>query len=119
LKDGLLINTKYECAVKTALSETGSSHVFIFMNAYPDFSKLSLDRWHIIDNLGDDQTIHDLFPPDRFPGVAPLVDPFDEAFRHHALGAPRDPSPPRHRRRLCEIASSSNQPPEIIMIEDE
>ncbi len=120
LKDGLLVNTKYECAVKTALSHTGTSHVFIFMNAYPDFSKLSLDRWHVLDNLDDDQTIHDLFPSDRFPGVANLVDPFDEAFRDNAIGAPRAPSPPRHRRRRLIAAPPAPAGPQLpIMIEDD
>ena len=118
LKDGVLINTKYECAVKTSLSSSGSSHVFLFMNVYPDFSQLSLDRWHIIDNLGDDQTIHDLFPPDVFPGVANLVDPFDEAFRDNAIGAPRDPSPPRLRRRR-QIKQPPRRAADIIMVEDE
>jgi len=45
LKDGMIINTKYECAVKTAMHANGTSHVLIFMNAYPNFAKLSLDRW--------------------------------------------------------------------------
>jgi hypothetical protein len=119
LKVGIQINTIYEGAVKTRVQTTRTSHVFVFMNDYPDLSNLALDRWHIIDNLGDDQTIHELFPADRFPAVANLVDPFDEDFRDHAMGVPREPSPPRHRRRLLENASSSTQAPEIIMLDDD
>jgi len=105
LKDGMLVNTKYECNVKTAVSPTGTSHVFLFMNAYPDLSKLSLDRWHLIDNFGDDQTIHDLFPPARFPGVADLIDPFDNTFVDSALMAPEvAPEHPPRRRRLLIVA---------------
>jgi hypothetical protein len=114
LKDGRQIKNRYEDEVKTALWRTRKSHVFVFMKVYPELSKLALDRWHIIDDLGDDQTIHYLFPPDRFPGVATLVDPFDEDFRDNAMGVPRGPSPPRNRRRLLETASSSAQERQIL-----
>ena len=115
IKNGYLVNTKYKCGVKTAVHPSGTSHVFVFMNAYPDTASLSRDRWHIIDQLGDEQTIHDLFPPYKFPGVAFLVDPFHEDFNGgNALGLPRCPSPPRHRRRRLEL-----EPPVVsLQIED-
>ena len=76
LKDGKICSSYYHGYDKTAISPTGTSHVILFCHWYPDFTQLNNDRWHLIDNFGDDQTIHDLFPKERFPGVADLVDPF-------------------------------------------
>ena len=45
----------------------------------PERTELSTDRWHIITDLSDDRTLHQLFDPLRFPGGAHLVDPFAEA----------------------------------------
>lgn len=101
IKNGILINTKYEVAVKTARSESGTSHVFIFMNEYPDFLQLSHDRWHVIDDLSDELTIHQLFPAEKFPGVADLRDPFDEDWIRDNLLPDIDPPPPQRRRRMA------------------
>ena len=77
LKLGNVQRSYSGCKLKTAISTVRTSHVLMFMQWYPDFSKLNPGRWHVIDNFGDDQTIHDLFPVERFPGVADLVDPFE------------------------------------------
>ena len=120
IKDGMITQTKYEVVVKVARHPSGSSHLVLFMNRYPDLSALSFDRWHIIDEFDDDKTIFDLFPPARFPEVANLIDPFDACYASYAdtfglasgneargdrfdvqqpmLEPPREP--PRQRRRL-------------------
>jgi len=45
VKNGLFYNTKYECM----MCSYNSPHVIIFANFMPDESKLSADRWNIID----------------------------------------------------------------------
>ena len=54
-------------------------HVIVFSNHPPELTNLSVDRWNLIDNLGDDMKLHDFFPPARFPEVKGLRDPFEEA----------------------------------------
>ena len=102
-KDGMLMQTKYEVMVKTARHASGTSHCVLFMNSHPDFSKLSLDRWHIIEDLSDDRTIFDLFPPDRFPDVSLLADPFegcaDGSDGVIMIDTPDAPEPKRRRSR--------------------
>lgn len=72
---------------------------------------------HVIDNLNDDQTLHDLFPPARFPGVAQLLDPFDDNLDDRGLPAPpRADSPPRRRRRRLQVVNVAD--PNVIAIED-
>jgi len=44
IKNGLISNTKYE----TGFKAFNSPHVIVFSNAEPDKSKLSEDRWHIV-----------------------------------------------------------------------
>jgi hypothetical protein len=73
-KNGMCLQTKYEVLVKAY--ET--PHLVVFSNEPPNLAMLSRDRWHVITNLDDDQKLHDLFPPGRFPGVANLADPFDQ-----------------------------------------
>lgn len=43
IKDGLVVNTKYECSQHVF----NSPHLFVFSNMLPDKSKLSKDRWNI------------------------------------------------------------------------
>lgn len=44
IKDGLVVNTKYECSQHIF----NSPHLIVFANIKPDTSKLSKDRWNII-----------------------------------------------------------------------
>ncbi len=44
VKDGMVFSTKYESVVKTL----GKVHVVVLMNEMPDMSKLSDDRYQII-----------------------------------------------------------------------
>jgi len=46
LKDGLIFSNKYMSQMKVLSTET--SHVVVFMNEYPDMTKLSADRYKII-----------------------------------------------------------------------
>lgn len=45
VKNGYFINTKYECSICCF----AIPHVIVFSNHYPEMSKLSKDRWEIID----------------------------------------------------------------------
>jgi hypothetical protein len=45
VKDGLVFSTKYESLMKTL----GPCHVVVLMNNYPDSTKLSVDRYDILD----------------------------------------------------------------------
>ena len=78
----------------------GSSHVLLFMPEYPDLTQLRMNRWHIIDDLSDDRTIHQLFPPSKFPDVINLSDPFDDDCR-----------PSSHRKRLTDHLGSTEPTP--------
>lgn len=44
IKNGLIVNTKYETAVKVF----DPPHVVVFANWAPDMSALSADRWHVV-----------------------------------------------------------------------
>ena len=88
LKDGLLVQTKYE----TTLKSYDSPHLIAFSNKEPQIHRLSADRWNIIRDLGDHMTLHALFPATHFPHVVNLKDPFadeGQAFGNY-LGDDRD-----------------------------
>ena len=74
IKNGLLIQTKYEVMVKSY----DSPHVIIFANTPPLMGSLSEDRWNVINDLSDSMTLHMLFPPEKFPSVIGLPDPFED-----------------------------------------
>ena len=79
IKNGLVFQTKYEVLLK--LARWNTSHVVMFMNHHPpvwDKRCLSRDRWHVITDFSDRVTLHELFPPSRWPAVAGLTDPFDD-----------------------------------------
>lgn len=103
LKNGILIDN-LDCVVKTAISPTKTSHVLLFMAEYPDMSQLSLDRWHIIDDLSDELSIHQLFPPEKFPGVENLKDPFHE---HGIAEIPEDDAAPAAKRTRIDISETT------------
>lgn len=44
IKDGLVVNTKYECSQHIF----NSPHLIVFANMEPDYKKLSKDRWHVV-----------------------------------------------------------------------
>ena len=72
LKNGCVISTKFIPKVKVH----NSPHIVIFCNLPPSHEGLSADRWNVIYKLSDDMSIFDFFPPDKFPGVLNLDDPF-------------------------------------------
>lgn len=49
IKDGLFVNTKYECEMVAY----DPGHVFCFANFPPQEESLSLDRWHIVNIRGE------------------------------------------------------------------
>lgn len=44
IKDGLVVNTKYECSQHIF----NSPHLIVFANMEPEYKKLSKDRWHVV-----------------------------------------------------------------------
>jgi hypothetical protein len=89
-KDGLLVSGKYESNIKVT---KGNPHVFVFANTGPEMLRMTSDRWNIIKDLSDDMTLHDLFPPSKYPDIVNFPDPFarDQAERRaesHGLAAP-------------------------------
>ena len=72
-QDGMIFSGKYDPELKTTNQHV---HVFVFANQEPNVMRLSPDRWNIIRNLGDDQTLHQLFPPHLFPELLAFPDPF-------------------------------------------
>ena len=50
VKNGCFASTKYECAMVTM----NCPHVVVFANVAPDRTKLSADRWHVVE-IQDDQ----------------------------------------------------------------
>ena len=50
-------------------------HLVLFMDRYPDGAGLAMDRLHVVHHRADTDDIFDMFPPERFPGVASLIDP--------------------------------------------
>ena len=76
LKGGTLLQAKYEIELRTF----AVPHIVVFTSDLPPASlaMLAADRWHILrDCLCDSMTLHDLFPPSRFPSVEALADPFE------------------------------------------
>ena len=70
------------------------AHVIIFSNHPPRLDQLSMDRWNVIEgDLSDDRTLHDFFPPHKFPGVAALSDPFETFLDPDERGIHSCPSP--------------------------
>ena len=55
LKDGRLFSEKYEPRIK----RFKPPHKFVFANRWPDFSKLSLDRWVLMDLTMDEPEFED------------------------------------------------------------
>ena len=51
-------------------------HVVCFALTRPVSGALSDERWNMITDISDNQSLYDLFPPDRFPQVLTLADPF-------------------------------------------
>ena len=72
LKNGCVISTKFEPKVKVH----SPPHLLIFCNVPPTYGDLSADRWNVISDLSDKKSIYDFFPPDKFPAVLNLEDPF-------------------------------------------
>lgn len=54
IKNGMICNTKFETGYKVF----DAPHVIVFANEYPEYDKLSEDRWNII-NIDDDEDIND------------------------------------------------------------
>ena len=74
IKDGLEIGCSHDASTR----RYDSPHVIIFANSEPASGSLSPDRLHIIDDLSDAATLHMLFPPEKFPQVIGLSDPFEQ-----------------------------------------
>ena len=124
LKNGMLVQTKYDVIIKVY----PSPHLVMFSNAMPDFNQLSADRWLFIDDLSDDITFHEFFPPDRFPEAALLRDPFirDGGNIPTIHDSPGVPSPPRHRARHAiplpwPVDTPRDEPavPPVVLFADE
>ena len=106
LKNGLVIQTKYVPVIKCFQSP----HIVVFCNVYPTYGSLSMDRWNVIENLGDDKSIYDFFPPDKFPEVLTLEDPF---------GLPR-PSPTGSKEsRFLSLCNSLHAAAPTIHVADD
>jgi len=54
IKNGIFMNTKYECKMVVY----NSPHIIIFANFMPELNKLSKDRWKIIDISDDAENEH-------------------------------------------------------------
>ena len=91
-KDGVAIQTKYQVVTKIGRS----AHVLVLANCEPDRSALSEDRWHILhsaDLADDSKTLHDFFPPGRFP-TGDVADPFAVPAPSSVSAPPSVPAPP-------------------------
>ena len=85
-------------------------HLLVFANWHPNYLALSLDRWHVIDDLGDENKLHDFFPPSIWPAVALLTDPFWEGGKGGGGGGALPSGTPR-RARAGGAGGGSLQPP--------
>lgn len=108
LKNGCIINTKYEVVAKVGQIP----HIVILTNKYPDTTKLSMDRWNIVDRFGDDMGMRDFFPEHRFPAV----------LQFYGMAVPvaqANPAPARRVRRRMDIlalADAARLP--VLALED-
>ena len=72
LKSGTLPR-KYQKFQSTGFT---APHVVCLALTRPVSGVLNGDRWNIITDITDSQSLYDFFPPDRFPQVLALADPF-------------------------------------------
>ena len=58
----------------------GNPHITVFANWEPK-DCLSPDRWNIIRAMDDSVKLHEMFPPDKYPDIVNVPDPFEDEAR--------------------------------------